>query len=82
MCFSTSCAAFFTHITYTHRPIAFRKEPSFLRDVTESAVDAGFLASDANQVAAEGSYVQLSDEEILAGNPDLAAFFEMIEVSS
>ena len=27
------------------------------------------------------SYVQLSDEEILANNPGLAQFFEMIEVS-
>ena len=52
---------------------------SFLRDVTQSAADAGFLASDANQVAPQESYVQLSDEEILAANPDLAEFFEMIE---
>ena len=37
----------------------------------------GILVSDA--VTPVESYVQLSDEEILADNPDLARFFEMIE---
>lgn len=71
--------------------------PKFLRDVAQVAAEEGLLTSDATMeglvasdgtVSAEyfdpwygGSYVQLSDEEILANNEGLANFFEMIEVS-
>jgi hypothetical protein len=53
------------------------KQRGFLRDVATAADGNGLLVSDA--VAPAESYVQLSDEEILADNPDLARFFEMIE---
>ena len=56
------------------------KQRGFLRDVATAADGNGLLVSDA--VAPAESYVQLSDEEILADNPDLARFFEMIEVST
>lgn len=45
------------------------------------AKESGLVESDANQLPIP-SFVQLSDEEILTQNPELAAFFEMIEVSS
>jgi hypothetical protein len=68
----------------------------FLRDVAQVAAEEGLVASDAAMeglVASDatvsaisfdpwygGTYVQLSDEEILANNKDLADFFEIIEV--
>lgn len=61
------------------------QERGFLRDVAKVAVEEGLVASDATASADYldpwygGTYVQLSDEEILANNKGLADFFEMIE---
>ena len=51
----------------------------FLRDVAKPASGSGLVVSDASQ--SPTSYIQLSDEEILANNQDVALFFEMIEAS-
>jgi len=67
--------------------IAVQVEPerAFLRDVAQVAAEKGLVASDAAASADYfdpwygGTYVQLSDEEILANNKGLADFFEMIE---